>query len=115
MTLNDAALSRMANHMVAAGGITHLQAHSAAPTNGVGSEIGSRVASTGAVDADGDITWTGVAFTGLGASATFWGVSYWSASTAGTYYGQQARTTGDTTANAAGEYTWTGAENSTAT
>ena len=55
-----------------------------------------------------------VAFTGLGASATFWGVSYWSASSAGACYGTQARTTGDTTANAAGEYTYSGTETSTA-
>lgn len=114
MTLNDAALVLAANAVD--GAITHLQAHSADPgVDGVGFEIGSRTAVNGTVDADGDITWTGVAFTGLGASAAFWGVSYWSASTAGTCYGTQARTTGDTTANAAGEYTWTGAENSTAT
>ena len=112
MTLFDNALVLAANAVD--GGITHFQAHSAAPTAGVGSEIGSRVAVDGSVDADGDITWTNVPFTGLGANSAFWGVSYWSASTAGTCRGQQARSGGDTTANAAGEYTWTGAENLTA-
>jgi hypothetical protein len=114
VTLNDAALVVGANAIATA--ISHLQAHSAAPTAGVGSEMGSRIAAGGeAVDADGDITWTNVAFTGLTASTTFWGVSYWSASSGGTNYGQQARSGGDTTTNSAGEYTWTGAENSTAT
>lgn len=112
MTLADSALVVASNAVDAA--ITHMQAHSAAPVAGVGSTIGSRVAVNGTVDADGDITWTDVAFTGLGASVTFWGVSYWTASTGGTCHGQQARTSGDTTSNAAGEYTWTGAENLTA-
>ena len=109
MALNDAALVLGANAIDAA--ITHMQAHSADPgADGVGFEIGSRTAVNGTVDADADITWS-VPFTGLGANATFWGVSYWSASSAGTCYGTQARTTGDTAANAAGAYTYTGAEN----
>lgn len=110
MPINDAGLVVAANGLDVA--ITHLQAHSADPgSDGVGFEIGSRVAVNGTVDADGDITWTNVPFTGLGASSAFWGVSYWSAPSAGTCYGTRARTTGDTTANAAGEYTWTGSEN----
>jgi hypothetical protein len=113
MTLNDAALVIGANAIDVA--ITHMQAHSAAPTNGIGSTIGSRVAVNGSVDADGDISWSGVAFTGLGASVAFWGVSYWSASSGGTCYGQQARSGGDANANAAGQYTWGGTEDSTAT
>jgi hypothetical protein len=114
MTVNDGGLVVAANALDTA--ITHMQAHSAAPSNlGVGSTIGSRVAVNGTVDADGDITWTNVAFTGLGASVAFWGVSYWTASTGGTCYGIQARSGGDTNANAAGEYTWSGAENLTAT
>ena len=111
--LNDAALVIGANAIDAA--ITFFQAHSADPgADGAGFEIGSRTAVNGTVDADGDISWANVAFTGLGASATFWGVSYWSASSAGACYGTQARTTGDTTANAAGEYTYSGTETSTA-
>lgn len=112
MVLNDAALVVGSNAIDAA--ITHMQAHSADPgADGVGFEIGSRLAVNGSVDADGDITWT-AAFTGLGANAAFWGVSYWSASSGGTCYGTCARVGGDTTANAAGAYTYTGAENSTA-
>lgn len=105
MALNDAALVLAANAVDAA--ITHIQAHSAAPTNGVGSEIGSRVAVNGTVDGDGDITWSNVAFTGLGANSAVWGWSYWSAASSGTCYGQTARAGGDTTANSAGEYTVT--------
>jgi hypothetical protein len=113
MAVNDAGLVVAANALDAA--ITHMQAHSADPgSDGAGFEIGSRVAVNGSVDADGDISWSGVAFTGLGASATFWGVSYWSASSAGTCYGTLARSTGDAAANAAGEYTFTGTETSSA-
>jgi hypothetical protein len=116
MALNDAALVVGATSIKNA--ITHLQLFSATPNaTGTTNTLGTRVASTGAVDADGDITWTNVAFTGLGASATVAGVGYWSASTAGTFYGYTAMGGGsDTTANAAGEYTVTSvAENSTAT
>jgi hypothetical protein len=112
MALNDAALVVAANAVD--GAITHMQAHSADPgSDGVGFEIGSRTAVNGTVDGDGDISWT-VNFTGLGASATFWGVSYWSASTAGTHYGNAARGSGDTAANAAGEFTLTVTETSSA-
>jgi hypothetical protein len=112
MALNDAALVLAANAVD--GAITHMQAHSADPgSDGAGSEIGSRTAVNGTVDADGDISWS-VSFTGLGASATFWGVSYWSASSGGTCYGTLARTTGDAAANAAGEYDFTGTETSSA-
>jgi hypothetical protein len=111
--LNDPALVIGATAMKNA--ITHLQLHSSnvGGTWATGA-VGTRVASTGAVDADGDITWTNVAFTGLTANQAIGGVSYWSASTAGTNYGGAA-VTGDATANAAGEYTLTlVSENSTA-
>jgi hypothetical protein len=105
MALNDAALVLAANAVD--GAITHMQLHSSAPgAAGTTGALGSRVAVNGTVDADGDITWTNVAFTGLGANQAVSHVSYWSASTAGTYYGSAALT-GDTTANAAGEYTVT--------
>ena len=58
------------------------------------------------MDADGDITSSNIAFTGLTANQAVAGVGYWSASTAGTFYGYTALS-GDTTANAAGEYTVT--------
>lgn len=114
MALFDNILVIGANAMDAA--ITHVQAHSADPgPDGVGFEIGGRVAVNGSVDADADITWTNIDFTGLGAGATFWGISYWSASSAGTCYGTRPRDTGDTTANSAGEYRLTSvAENGSA-
>ena len=111
--LNDAAVVLAANAVDTA--ITHMQLHS---TNVGGSwgtnAVGSRVAVNGTVDADGDITWTNVPFTGLTANQAIGGVSYWSASTAGTNYGGSA-TSGDATANSAGEYTLTSVtENTTA-
>lgn len=106
MPLFDSALVLAANAVDVA--ITHMQAHSADPgTDGVGFEIGSRVAVNGTVDGDGDITWTNVPFTGLGSGATVWGVSYWTASSGGTCHGTADRDSGDTTANSAGEYTFT--------
>jgi hypothetical protein len=113
MALNDAALVLAANAVDAV--IAYMQLHS---TNVGGSwgtnAVGSRVAVNGTVDADGDITWTSVAFTGLTANQAVGGVSYWSASSGGTNYGGSA-VTGDATANSAGEYTLTSvAENLTA-
>lgn len=105
MALNDAAL--VVGATAIKNGITHLQLFSATPNaTGTTNAIGSRVASTGAVDGDGDITWSNVAFTGLTANQAVAGVGYWSASTAGTFYGYTALT-GDATANAAGAYTVT--------
>lgn len=104
--LNNAALVLAANAVDTA--ITHLQLHSAVPDAAYGTNvIGTRVAVNGTVDADGDITWANAAFTGLPANSPVWGVSYWSAGAGGTNYGGSARTTGDTAANAAGEYTLT--------
>lgn len=114
MALNDAALSVAANAIDAA--ITYMQLHSGARgAAGTTNAVGSRVAVNGTVDADGDITWTNVAFTGLTANQAVAEVSYWSASTGGTYYGG-ATLTGDAAANAAGAYTVTSiTETSTAT
>ncbi len=99
MALNDAALVLAANAVDTA--ITHMQLHSgargAAGTTNVTSA--ARVAVNGTVDGD-------VAFTGVAASGAVAEVSYWSASSGGTYYGGAALS-GDTTANAAGEYTVT--------
>lgn len=111
MPLNDAALVLAANAIQAA--ITHLSLHSADPGAGGANEVGTRVAAAGAVDADGDITWSNVAFTGLTANQPVSHVGYWSASTGGTFYGSRALT-GDTTASSSGGYTITSlAENST--
>lgn len=112
MALNDAALVLAANAVD--GAITHMQLHSSG-TNPAANAVGSRVAVSGTVDADGDISWTNVAFTGLAANQAVASVSYWSASTGGTAYGISALT-GDATANSAGEYTVTSVtETSTAT
>jgi len=112
--LNDAALVIAAGAVDTA--ITHMQLHSTNVGGSWGSgSVGSRVAVNGSVDADGDISWTNVAFTGLTANQAIGGVSYWSASSGGTNYGGSA-TSGDATANSAGEYTLTSVtENSTAT
>lgn len=105
MALNDAALVLAANAVD--GAITHMQLHSGAPgAAGTSNAVGTRVAVNGTVDSDGDITWSNVAFTGLTASQAVSYISYWSASSSGTYYGSAALT-GDATANAAGEYTVT--------
>lgn len=111
--LNDAAVVIGSNAVDAA--ITHMQLHSTNVGGSWGSNaLGSRVAVNGTVDGDGDITWTNVAFTGLGANQAIGGVSYWSASSGGTNYGGSA-TSGDATANSAGEYTLTSVtENTTA-
>lgn len=105
MALNDAALTTGATAIK--NEITHFQLHSSnvGGTWATGA-VGSRVAVSGSVDSDGDITWTNVAFTGLTASQAVGGVSYWTASTGGSNRGGAALT-GDTTANAAGEYTVT--------
>jgi hypothetical protein len=115
MALNDAALVIGATAMKNA--ITHLQLHSAASgPNWTTNVVGTRVAASGAVDADGDISWTNVQFTGLTANQAIGGVSYWSASSAGTNYGgvSGAALTGDSTANSAGETTVNVTETSTA-
>lgn len=101
--LNDAALVLAANAVDTA--ITHMQAHSSG-TNPAANAVGSRVAVNGTVDADGDISWTGVAFTSLGANTPVTYISYWSASSGGTNYGGFVPT-GDTQANASGAYTAT--------
>lgn len=114
MALNDAALTTGATAIK--NEITHFQLHS---TNVGGTwatnAVGTRVATgTGAVDADGDITWGPVNFTGLTANQAVLAVSYWTASTGGSNRGGSALA-GDLAANAAGEYTVTSVtENSTA-
>lgn len=113
MAVNDAGLVIAATALSNA--ITHAQAHSGAPgAAGTTNVVGSRVAVTGkSVDADGDITFT-AAFTGLPANGPVPFITYWSASTAGTLYGQLANGSGDANANAAGALTFTAVENFTA-
>lgn len=103
--LNDAALVTGATAIK--NEITHMQLHSTNVGGAWGTNaVGSRVAVSGSVDADGDITWTNVAFTGLTANQAIGGISYWTASSGGSNRGGSA-TTGDATANSAGAYTVT--------
>jgi hypothetical protein len=103
--LNDAALSVAANAVE--GVISHMGLHSSAPgAAGTTGAVGSRVAVNGTVDADGDIVWSGVQFTGLPANQAVTHCSYWSAATSGTFYGSAALS-GDLAANAAGAITLT--------
>lgn len=111
MALNDATLVIAANAVI--GAITHFQLHSADPgASGTTSPLVTRVANTGTSDSDGDITWSNIAFTGLAANQAVSWVSGWSSAgtgspaTGGTYRGKW-QLTGDTAANAAGEYTVT--------
>lgn len=105
MPLNNAAL-QVAGAAIA-GAVTHVGFHTADPgaagTTGV--ITGGRFAIT-LTSTNGSLTLSSaVNATGLAAGASVAYVSFWSASTGGTYYGSAQRTTGDATVNAAGEYT----------
>jgi hypothetical protein len=105
MALNDAALVIASNAVDTA--ITHFSIHTTgAVTSSANESSAARVAVNGTVDADGDISWSNVAFTGGAASGPAVRVGFWSASSSGTYYGG-VLLSGDTTFNAAGEYTVT--------
>ena len=105
MALNDAALVLAANAVDTAIGFMQLHSTNVGGAWATGA-VGARVAVNGTVDADGDITWSNVAFTGLTANQAIGGVSYWTLVSGGTNYGGSA-VTGDATANSAGEYTLT--------
>jgi hypothetical protein len=119
MALFDTALVAAANAIDAL--ITHGQLHSAAPGGSGTANVVStaRVAINGSVDGDGDITIT-ASWTGLTPGQTVGGVSYRGSAgtgtppTGGTCYGAGVPT-GDLAANAAGEYTATIVETSSAT
>lgn len=101
MPLNDAALD-IAGEAIAAAA-TQIQAFTAVPnaggTNGIGAKTPVNVDS-----ADGDLSIAApVNFTGLGAGTA---VGYFGFYTAGNVFlGYATRTSGDASANAAGEYT----------
>jgi hypothetical protein len=114
MALADAAMILAANALRTA--ITHAQLHTAAP-NAAGTtnvSTAARQAITwGAATSDGDFTTSAALnFTGGAASGACTHVTYWSSAgtgsppSGGTYYGVHALS-GDTTFNAAGEYTVT--------
>lgn len=105
MALNNTAMNEGGTAI--RNGITHFQLHSGAPGgSGTTAAVGSRVANTGSVAANGTITWSNIAFTGLNANQTVAHVSYWSAATGGVFKGSSALS-GDSAANAAGAYTVT--------
>ena len=105
MALNDTLLNVGANAMAAVA--THLSLHSATP-NGSGSNETSaaRVAASWPSASAGDLTVSNKAFTGGASSGAVTHVGFWSASSAGTFYGY-VPLTGDATFNASGEYTVT--------
>jgi hypothetical protein len=106
MALNTAGIQLGAAAIAA--GITFIQLHTAAPdaTGNTNVTTAGRKACT-LTATGGNISLSAqVAFTGGAANGPVTHVSYWSASTGGTYYGSQALT-GDQTFNSAGEYTVT--------
>lgn len=104
MALNDTLLNIGVTAMQNAA--THLSLHTATPnTSGSNESTAARVAAGWGSAANGDFaTLTNKSFTGGAASGPCVAVGFWSASTAGTFYGYYALT-GDQTFNAAGEYT----------
>jgi hypothetical protein len=104
MALNEAALNAAINGLKTAA--PYLSLHSATPDAAGSNAVGTRVAASWGTASNGDIVATNVAFTGLPASGSIVAVGLWSASSSGTYYGHLTLT-GDTSANAAGEYTIT--------
>lgn len=106
MALNDAILNIGANAMAAA--MAYGSIHTATP-NGSGSNESSapREAIDWATASGGDLALDApIAFEGGAASGAAHDIGFWSASTGGVFYGYLPLT-GDTTFNAAGEYTVT--------
>ena len=103
MPLNNAGKQAMGNGLDAVVGLFSI--HTALPdATGTNESTAARVAGSFTVGADGTLTVSNLAFTGGVASGPVHSVGFWNA--AGTvYYGSQALETGDTTFNAAGEYT----------
>ena len=107
MALNDTILNIGAAAMQAA--MTHLAIHTAQPNaSGSNESSAGRQAITWVTAANGDMVATvDLPFTGGAAGGAATHAGFWSASSAGTFYGWYALT-GDQTFNAAGEYTVTG-------
>ena len=106
MPLNDALLNIGVNAMQAAA--LYIQIHTALPsTSGSNEATSARVACSWPSAANGDFgALANKAFTGGAASGPAQYLGFWSASTAGTFYGY-LQLTGDQTFNAAGQYTVT--------
>jgi hypothetical protein len=107
MALNDTILNLGNAEMQSL--MTHAQIHTAQPNaSGSNEATSGRQAITWVTAANGDLVVTqDLAFTGGASSGAATHIGFWSASTAGTFYGWLALT-GDQTFNAAGEYTVTG-------
>jgi hypothetical protein len=105
MPLNDTLLNIGANAMAAAA--THLSLATANPEpTGTNQSAAPRVAASWPGAATGDLSITNKVFTGGAANGPVTHLCFWSASSAGTFYGSVALT-GDATFNSAGEYTIT--------
>ena len=104
MPLNDALLNIGVTAMQNAA--THLAIHTAQPnTSGSNESTAGRVAASWGAAANGDFaTLSNKTFTGGQASGPATHVGFWSAATAGTFYGWLPLT-GDQTFNSAGQYT----------
>jgi hypothetical protein len=107
MALNDTILNIGAAAMQVA--MTHLQIHTAEPNaSGSNEATSTRLSITWVTAANGDMVATvDLPFTGGAGSGAATHAGFWSAVSAGTFYGWQVLT-GDQTFNAAGEYTVTG-------
>jgi hypothetical protein len=107
MPLNDTILN--IGNAASQTAMTHMQIHTAEP-DGAGSNeaTSTRLAITWETAANGDLIVTAdLDFTGGASSGPATHIGFWSASTAGTFYGWLPLT-GDQTFNAAGEYKVTG-------
>jgi hypothetical protein len=107
MALNDAILN--IGNAAAQTAMTHAQIHTAEPNaSGSNEATSAREAITWVTAANGDLVITAdLAFTGGASSGPATHIGFWSALTTGTFYGWLLLS-GDTTFNAAGEYTVTG-------
>ena len=107
MALNDTILN--VGNAAAQSAMTHLQIHTAQPNaSGSNEATSARQSITWETAANGDMVATvDIPFTGGASGGPATHVGFWSAATAGTFYGWLALS-GDTTFNAAGEYTVTG-------
>lgn len=106
MPLNDTILN--IGNAASQAAMTHAQIHTAQPNaSGSNEATSGRQTITWVTAANGDIIATvDLAFTGGAASGPATHIGFWSASSAGTFYGWLPLT-GDQTFNAAGEYTVT--------
>lgn len=106
MALNDTILNIGAAAMQAA--MTHMAVHTAQPNaSGSNESTAARQAITWVTAANGDMIATvDLAFTGGASGGPATHAGFWSASSAGTFYGWYPFT-GDQTFNVAGEYTAT--------